>query len=38
LDVPLWALLVLSTVAVVAASGWLATRDVLNHPPRQALR
>ncbi len=37
-DAPLWAALVLATVAVVAASGWLATRDVLNHPPREALR
>jgi len=37
-DAPLWAALVLVTVAVVAGSGWLATRDVLNHPPREALR
>ncbi len=32
-----WLLGVLGTVAIVGFTGWVATRSVLNHPPRSAL-
>jgi putative ABC transport system permease protein len=34
----LWVLGIAGTVLIVAGSGWLATRPVLNHSPRAALR
>jgi putative ABC transport system permease protein len=36
-NAPLWAAGVGLSVALVVLSGWLATRSVLNHPPRAAL-
>jgi putative ABC transport system permease protein len=36
-DAPLWLAGFVGTVVLVAASGWLATRPVLNHSPRAAL-
>jgi len=36
-DVPVWCAGVAGTTLIVAASGWLATRSVLNHSPRAVL-
>jgi putative ABC transport system permease protein len=36
-DATIWVAGVLAAVAIVAAAGWLATRRVVNQPPRAAL-
>ena len=36
-DAAVWFTGVLGTTLIVAASGWLATRSVLNHSPRAVL-
>ena len=36
-DLPFWLSGVAGTVIIVGFAGWIATRSVLNHPPRSAL-